>query len=80
MKVNSAHHQAVKNVPDSVTVSARSPDGVIEAIEVADKTFCLGVQWHPEYRVDPGDVHIMQSFRDAARTRSQTRNAGTIGK
>jgi putative glutamine amidotransferase len=29
-------------------VSARAPDGVIEAIEVPARRFALGVQWHPE--------------------------------
>lgn len=80
MKVNSAHHQAVKSVPHGVTVSARSPDGVIEAIEAANKAFCLGVQWHPEYHVDPGDKRIMLSFADAARTESRIRIESTSGK
>ena len=46
--VNSIHHQAVNRVADGLRVSALSPDGVIEALEAPDKTFILGVQWHPE--------------------------------
>jgi putative glutamine amidotransferase len=46
--VNSRHHQAVKKVAPGFVVSATAPDGVIEAIEHPDLSFCLGVQWHPE--------------------------------
>jgi putative glutamine amidotransferase len=46
LAVNSTHHQAVRD-PGRALISARSPDGVVEAIEVADR-FVLGVQWHPE--------------------------------
>ncbi|MCB9742539.1 MAG: gamma-glutamyl-gamma-aminobutyrate hydrolase family protein [Alphaproteobacteria bacterium] len=45
--VNSTHHQAVLD-PGELRVTARAPDGVIEAIEMANHRFCLGVQWHPE--------------------------------
>jgi len=46
--VNSKHHQAVKDAAPPLMVSARSEDGVIEAVEVPSKKFALGVQWHPE--------------------------------
>lgn len=46
--VNSRHHQSVARVAPSFVVSAASPDGVVEAIERPEGTFCLGVQWHPE--------------------------------
>jgi putative glutamine amidotransferase len=47
--VNSFHHQAVKELGRSLAVSARSSeDGVVEAIEAPDRSFTLGVQWHPE--------------------------------
>jgi putative glutamine amidotransferase len=45
--VNSRHHQAVAD-PGSARVTARSPDGLIEAVELPDARFALGVQWHPE--------------------------------
>ena len=49
IRVNSQHHQAVNQVGKRLRVSARSLDGVIEAIESTDPNwFCLGVQWHPE--------------------------------
>jgi putative glutamine amidotransferase len=46
--VNSRHHQSVARVAPSFVVSAVSEDGVVEAIERPDSTFCVGVQWHPE--------------------------------
>jgi putative glutamine amidotransferase len=42
------HHQAVLSVGDGLVVSGRAEDGVIEAIELADGSWGLGVQWHPE--------------------------------
>ncbi len=47
-KVNSAHHQAVKDVGKDFVITARSSDKVIEAIEDPSKDFVLGVQYHPE--------------------------------
>lgn len=49
IRVNSSHHQAVKDVAPSLCVAARSPcDGVVEAIELGGPQFFLGAQWHPE--------------------------------
>jgi putative glutamine amidotransferase len=48
LPVNSRHHQAVKDVGAGLVVTATAPDGVIEAVEDPSRTFCLGVQWHPE--------------------------------
>ncbi|MBT3990914.1 MAG: gamma-glutamyl-gamma-aminobutyrate hydrolase family protein [Rhodospirillaceae bacterium] len=67
MNVNSAHHQAVKAVSGSAIVNARTADGVIEGIEAPRQKFCLGVQWHPEFEIDPGDGRIFAAFIDAAR-------------
>jgi len=62
MSVNSAHHQAVKTVADGTIVDALAPDGVIEGIEAPGRKFCLGVQWHPEFRIDPGDARIFRAL------------------
>lgn len=67
MAVNSAHHQAVRGVPDGVVVNARAPDGLIEGIESPAHRFALGVQWHPEYAVDPADPLILRGFVEACR-------------
>lgn len=49
-QVNSSHHQAIREVGNSLRVTAVSPnDGVVEAIELdASDHFVVGVQWHPE--------------------------------
>jgi putative glutamine amidotransferase len=46
--VNSRHHQALNRVAQGLKVTARSVDGVVEAVERPASRFCLGVQWHPE--------------------------------
>lgn len=63
--VNSAHHQAVKDVGPEMVVSASAPDGVVEAIEVPDAAFCIGVQWHPEYHISPADTALFDAFLKA---------------
>lgn len=62
LDVNSAHHQAAKDASDQLIINAVAPDGVIEGIEAIGKRFCLGVQWHPEYKVSAGDGAIFQAF------------------
>ena len=47
--VNSLHHQAVEKVGGNINVSAVSEDGFVEAVELRDHNFCIGVQWHPEH-------------------------------
>ncbi len=42
------HHQAVLSLGEGLVVSGQAEDGVIEAIELADGGWGLGVQWHPE--------------------------------
>ena len=66
MQVNSAHHQAVKSTGRFAAVNATAPDGVIEGIEDARYSFCLGVQWHPEFLIDPADSLIFAAFVAAA--------------
>jgi len=67
MEVNSAHHQAVKEVAPGFVVDAVAPDGVIEGIEDPRRRFCVGVQWHPEYGIDPGDKRLFAAFIAACR-------------
>ena len=67
LEVNSAHHQAAGAVGDGVVVSGRAPDGVIEAIEVPGRRFCIGVQWHPEYRISAADDALFDALVEACR-------------
>lgn len=66
MQVNSAHHQAVRDPGPRSAVNARAGDGVVEGVEDARYTFCLGVQWHPEFLLDPGDRLIFNALIAAA--------------
>ncbi|MDX1710989.1 MAG: gamma-glutamyl-gamma-aminobutyrate hydrolase family protein [Rhodovibrionaceae bacterium] len=66
LPVNSAHHQAAREVGPGVVINAVAPDGVIEGIEARNLTFCLGVQWHPEYEISPADERIFAAFVEAA--------------
>ncbi|CCG09216.1 gamma-glutamyl-gamma-aminobutyrate hydrolase family protein [Pararhodospirillum photometricum] len=68
--VNSAHHQAVATVPDTLVVNARAADGVIEGIEDPQGRFRLGVQWHPEYHITPADTALFTALVAAAGDRS----------
>lgn len=67
MSVNSAHHQAVRDVGPGIVVNARAPDGVIEGIEDPNRPFCIGVEWHPEFLIDPGDRNLLDAFIAACR-------------
>ena len=65
VKVNSHHHQSVKTIGQNLKVSARSVDGIIEAIEdTRNDKFILGVQWHPElsYRNDVFSGNLFKNF------------------
>lgn len=50
MTVNSRHNEAVIEIPKNSTlkISAKAPDGAIEAVELTDHPFAIGVQFHPE--------------------------------
>ncbi len=48
ISIFSTHHQSVKSPGKGLIVSAISSDGIIEAIELPDYPFLIGVQWHPE--------------------------------
>ena len=49
LQVNSRHHQAVKDLGESVQALAESPDGVVEVLKLESESWWVkGVQWHPE--------------------------------
>lgn len=66
--VNSLHHQSVGVAAPDTCVTAYSPDGVVEALEMPQKKFVLSVQWHPEdlYRDDPAMKRLFKAFVEAA--------------
>ncbi len=72
--VNSLHGQGIDRLGTGLSAEAHAPDGLIEALSVSDaKSFALGVQWHPEWKVmeNPSYLAIFKAFGDACRTRMQ---------
>jgi putative glutamine amidotransferase len=61
---NTFHHQAVKDVAPGFKITAKTKDGVIEAIESINNRYILAVQWHPEHMYYAHDEHfeIFKSF------------------
>ena len=68
VKVNSMHHQGIRQLGEQLVASAVAPDGLIEGIESSDGSYLLAVQWHPEVLVDncPRTRRLFESFVDAA--------------
>ena len=59
LRVNSYHHQGIKDLADGLVVAARASDGVVEAIEYSNLSehWLVGVQWHAEAMRDVGSEH-----------------------
>jgi len=67
VEIVSSHHQAVKQRGTHLRVAALAPDGVIEAIELEDARFFVGVQWHPEMDPEAEATHrLLRAFIEAA--------------
>lgn len=58
LTVNSHHHQAIKEIAESLNISAKSECGIIEAVENKNEAFLMGVQWHPEDLIDNSSSFI----------------------
>ncbi len=67
LEVNSLHHQAIRNLAGNLIAIAFSPDGIVEAVEMKNHPFFLGLQWHPEwiYSLPPTQL-IFKAFINAA--------------
>jgi putative glutamine amidotransferase len=65
--VNSRHHQAVADPGPVLRASARTLDGLIEAIEDPARRFCVGVQWHPETLGDAASERLFAALVASAR-------------
>jgi len=71
-EVNSRHHQALAELGTGLVVTARAPDGIVEAVELPRERFVLGVQWHPEDMAGRGVFgrsaeRLFAAFVEAAR-------------
>jgi len=76
-KINSVHHQGVKDLAANFVVEARCPaDGMVEAIRHTGAAWVAGVQWHPEFHKPElgtlNDEPILQDFLNAARAARTT--------
>lgn len=70
IRVNSHHHQAVKELAPGLAPMAVAPDGIVEAVEMVSSTrFLWAVQWHPEllFDKDPDSLAIFRHFVAQAR-------------
>jgi putative glutamine amidotransferase len=68
LDVNSLHHQSLKKVAPGLHVTARAPDGIVEAVESDDDRFIVGVQFHPELLDDdPRMAKLFEAFVQSAR-------------
>jgi putative glutamine amidotransferase len=64
--VLSFHHQAIREVAPSLKAVAHSQDGIIEAVEMPEHPFFIGVQWHPELSEDPLQKKLFDAFIKAS--------------
>ena len=60
-RVNTLHRQAVRDMGERLVPSAFATDGVVEAAEVPDRRFAIGVQYRPEY-LGPGEPGAREVF------------------
>ena len=67
VKVNSLHHQGLKDIAPSLRVAGHAPDGLVEAVELPDHPFGIAVQWHPEWLTDQQPTrNLFRKFVEAA--------------
>jgi len=67
LKVNSLHHQGLKDIAPSLRVAGHAPDGLVEAVELPDHPFGVAVQWHPEWLTDQESTrNLFRKFVEAA--------------
>jgi len=72
VEVNSLHHQAVRQLAPDLVVTASSPDGIVEALELRDHPFGLAVQWHPEWLTAYAPMReLFNAFTAAAMEKDQ---------
>lgn len=67
LSVNSFHHQCLHKTGRDLKITATTPDGVTEAIEMPSHHFVLGVQWHPEMLLTVSDrmLPLFRAFTEA---------------
>lgn len=67
IRVNSLHHQGLKDIAPALRVAGHSLDGLVEAVELPEHPFGLAVQWHPEWLTDQASTrNLFRRFVEAA--------------
>ncbi len=74
LATNSIHHQGVRDLAPLLDATAYGPDGLVEAVEVRDRSFIMGVQWHPEFFADEKQMGCL--FSSLVREAEHTRETG----
>jgi len=54
-RVNSSHHQSVREPGDGLEIVSQAPDGIVEAVQHVSDRCTVGIQWHPERLLDEKD-------------------------
>jgi len=73
LKVNSLHHQGLREIAPGLRATGYAPDGLVEAVELPGHPFGLAVQWHPEWLTDQQQTrNLFKAFVDAARDKSRS--------
>ncbi len=68
LRVNSLHHQGVRDLAPTLKAVAFAPDGLVEAVEIPGHRFGFAVQWHPEWLTDqPATRRLFSAFVEACR-------------
>jgi len=69
LRVNSMHHMAIDEVAEGFAITARCPDGIVEAIESQmPDWFALGTQFHPEAETASAlDLRVFEEFVDGVK-------------
>jgi putative glutamine amidotransferase len=69
LEIVSYHHQAIDRLAASLKGVGHAPDGIVEAVEMPNHPFFIGVQWHPELSESPLQQKLFDAFVSAARAK-----------
>jgi putative glutamine amidotransferase len=72
------HHQAIDQLGNGLRVTARTAEGVIEAVELSTVPFGVAVQWHPEENLE--DLRLFAGLVDAAKTYHAGRQSAAVSR
>ncbi len=62
VRTNSFHHQAINKLGKGLSVIATAEDGIIEAVQMKERKFLYGLQWHPEMMTARGNEEMKKIF------------------